>query len=73
MWPAQARALSKYNLVILNAGGEEEGAQHQKWEWQALGFVTVLVHSEFRNYLGHQTAKTEENSEAFFIPLFYSR
>lgn len=21
-WPAQARALSKYNLVILNAGGE---------------------------------------------------
>lgn len=35
-WPAQARALSKYNLVILNAGGNEEGAQHQKWEVQAL-------------------------------------
>lgn len=38
-WPAQARALSKYNLVILNAGVRSGGAQHQKWEVQALSLI----------------------------------
>lgn len=31
-------------------------------------FVTNLVHTELRNYQGHQTGKTEENSGVFLSP-----
>lgn len=35
-----------------------------------MGFLTVLVHSKLRNYGGHETRKTREISEGFFIPSF---
>lgn len=59
-WPAQARALSKYNLVILNTGGEVRRSTTS--EIGGADFVTVSLRSERRNYWGHQTGKTEENS-----------
>lgn len=54
-WPAQAGALSKYNLVMLNAGGEVRRSTTS--EMGGAGFVTVLVRSELRNYWG--PGKTE--------------
>lgn len=47
-WPAQARALSKYNLVILNVGGEVR--RSTALEMGGADFVTNLVHTELRNY-----------------------
>lgn len=47
-WPAQARALSKYNLVILNVGGEVRRSTAS--EMGGTDFVTNLVHTELRNY-----------------------
>lgn len=55
-WPAQARALSKYILVILNAGGEVRRSTAS--ETGGTGFVTVSVLSELRNYLGSPEWKT---------------